>query len=64
MPIQAFIQPAHKGASVAAEIRATAERLRELMVLAHGGKWRLRINHDTCYVLISRRFSDHEEVKL
>lgn len=39
----------------ASEIEAAAEYLADLMRAAHGGTWRIDIDHDICFVLVSRR---------
>ena len=38
------------------EIEAAAEYLAGLMRAAHGGAWRISINHNTCFVVVSRDF--------
>jgi len=39
------------------EIEAAAEYLAELLRTAHGGAWNISINHDTCFVVVSRDFN-------
>lgn len=63
MIMQALIQSVHDGVAVTEEIHATAERLRELMMLAHGGKWSIDISHEACFVAVCRDFPDEPEVK-
>lgn len=63
MTIHALTQSALTGASIAAEIRSAAERLVELMKLAHGGRWSIDIDHDTCFVSVARDFQDEPEAK-
>lgn len=38
------------------EIEAAAEYLADLMRAAHGGAWSININHNTCFVVVSRDF--------
>lgn len=36
------------------EIEAAAEYLADLLRAAHGGTWNTSINHNTCFVVVSR----------
>lgn len=38
------------------EIEAAAEYLADLLRTAHGGAWNININHNTCFVVVSRDF--------
>ncbi len=38
------------------EIEAAAAYLADLMRSAHGGAWSIDINHNTCFVVVSRNF--------
>lgn len=41
----------------ASEVRDLAEQIARAMRRIHGGVWRVSVNHDTCFVVVSRDFS-------
>lgn len=50
-----------QGTTTVAEIQAAADHLADLMISVHGGAWSININHDTCFVIVARDFSDADE---
>jgi len=38
------------------KLERDADSVAKTMQAIHGGDWRVRINHDTCYVTVSRKF--------
>lgn len=46
------------GTDLAAEVEQAARYLSELLKEIHGGDWRINVNHESCFVLVSRDFSE------
>lgn len=44
------------GSRLVSRLEREAAAVAKTMQSIHGGEWRVRINHDTCYVTVSRRF--------
>lgn len=44
------------GARLFKSLERQVHAVSETMQSIHGGDWRIRINHDTCFVMVSRKF--------
>lgn len=44
------------------EIDQTVKQLAALMAEMHGGPWKIGVNHDHCFAIVSRDFSDPRPV--
>lgn len=50
-----LIKAACTGSAVLAEVEAAAKRLADAMERAHGGSWRIQIEHENEFVMVARR---------
>jgi hypothetical protein len=46
------------GADLLQEVEQVANYLADLMRQIHGDNWDIGINHDSCFVIVSRDFSE------
>ncbi|WP_313611008.1 hypothetical protein [Rhizobium sp.] len=46
------------GADLLAEVEQVANYLADLMQEIHGGDWRISVNHENCFAMVARDFSD------
>lgn len=46
------------GADLLAEVDQVANYLADLMREIHGGDWDISVNHEACFVMVSRDFSE------
>lgn len=47
------------GADLLAEAEQAARYLSDLMQEIHGGDWRISVNHENCFAIVARDFSDN-----
>jgi len=46
------------GADLLAEAEIAARYLSGIMQEIHGGDWRINVNHENCFAMVARDFSD------
>jgi len=48
------------GSDLLSEAKNAARHLSGIMQQIHGGEWDISVNHDNCFVLVARDFSDRK----
>ncbi|KRA58996.1 hypothetical protein [Rhizobium sp. Root651] len=48
------------GADLLREAKNAAQYLSVIMQEIHGGEWDISVNHENCFVLVARDFSDRK----
>ena len=51
------------GDDLLSEVDQISKYLAGVLSQIHGGKWRVSVNHENCFVIVARDFSDQAEGK-